>query len=125
MGIGTQVRVRLLNGSDASYLPPGVTADDVERVLTIVPPDDGGLYRLSPRTPLGAALMGHRPGDVVVVISRARSIEYEIVSVEPDSPVAGVAELEDAAVLDTAPSGGPGSTPGTCPVAVRRAGPGR
>jgi transcription elongation GreA/GreB family factor len=114
--LGSRVRIRGLRRPGRAQLPPGIEADDAERVIAIVPPGEVGLYRLSPRMPLAGALLGHRAGDVVPVAVKAGTVEFEVLAVEPGRSImelAGVAELADAAVLNTAPAKGPGSSPGT------------
>ncbi len=82
----------------------------------IVPPEEAGLYQLSPWMPLARALLGHRAGDVVPVSVQAGTVRFEVLTVEPGRSTmgtdAGRAELADAAVLKTAPEKGPGSSPG-------------
>jgi transcription elongation GreA/GreB family factor len=73
------------------FMPPGVSEDDrAEREVTIVASDrDVGLWKLSPRTPLGGALLGHRAGDVVEVPLRGVRGKFEVMAVvDPHSPVA-------------------------------------
>ncbi len=97
VSVGTSVRIRNLRLRDAM----------AELTVTIVPADEGGLYRLTPNTLLGHALLGHRTGDIVRVPTEACTVEYEVLT------VARVAEPADAALLKSAPAKGPGSSPGT------------
>lgn len=76
VAVGSSVRIRTLGLSEAT-----------EVTVSIVPPGDGGLYRLSPNTILGRALLGHRRGDIVPATTEAYTVEYEIVA------VAGVASM--------------------------------
>lgn len=96
VAVGSIVRIRNLRLWDTM----------AEVTVTIVAPGDGGLYRLTPNTLLGRALIGHRPGDIVHIKTEACTVDYEIVM------VARVAEPADAALLKSAPEKGPGSTPG-------------
>jgi hypothetical protein len=81
--IGSKVRIR-------SVWEPGHEFEDVpvssdaspECIVTLVAAGDAGLYRLTPRTPLARALLGHRAGDVVSVSVEARTVQFEVVGVE-------------------------------------------
>ena len=69
VGVGSRVRIRGARG--------------VEEEVTIVADEDGmGLYRLSPRTPLGRALLGRRAGDAVTVQTDAGGITFQVVRVD-------------------------------------------
>jgi transcription elongation GreA/GreB family factor len=67
VAIGSRVRIRGLRRPGPRHLPPGIEADDADRVIAIVAPEEVGLHRLSPRMPLARALLGHRAGDIVSV----------------------------------------------------------
>lgn len=117
VSVGARVRIRSIRTPGAQPPPPGVrVSPEPEVAVTIVPPEQAGLYRLSPHMPLGRALLGHCVGDVVEVAVQAGTIAYQVLAVEPDTATmaedAGVAEREDAAVLNTGPAKGPGSSPG-------------
>ncbi len=67
---GTKVNVKDLDdGEEAEYLIVGSTEAD---------PMKG---KISDESPLGAALIGHKAGDVVVVEAPMGKIEYEIISI--------------------------------------------
>ncbi len=93
-----------------------IRTDFAEGVVAIVPAGDEGLYRLTPRTPLGGALLGHGVGELVRVSVDAGTVAFTVLAVEPGrptmSPDGGVAEQADAAVLKTAHSEGPSSSLG-------------
>jgi len=94
--VGSVVRIRSLQPPGPRFGQVQVGGDDggLEHVVTIVASDsDMGLWRLSPRTPLGNALLGHRPGDRVTVRLRDVSAEYEVVSISPDLPTRAASEL--------------------------------
>jgi len=57
--------------------------DETTEDITIVDsPEDVGLYRLSTRTPLGGALLGHREGELVTVVTpHGATAKYTIVSI--------------------------------------------
>jgi hypothetical protein len=81
--IGSKVRIRSVWESGHEFEDAPVGGDSSpECVVTIVAPGDSGLYRLTPRTPLARALLGHRAGDVVSVSVEARTVEFEVVGVE-------------------------------------------
>lgn len=86
VAVGCEVRIRALRKPQVQHLPPGIRADDVEGVVAIVPPGDAGLHRLTPRMPLGGALLGHRAGDAVRVTLQAGTVAFEVLAVEPAPP---------------------------------------
>jgi hypothetical protein len=84
VSVGATVRIRSVRppGMQAPP-PPGVKlGGEAEVVVAIVPPDQVGLYKLSPRMPLGRALLGHQAGDVVPVSVEAGTVEFEVLAVE-------------------------------------------
>lgn len=81
VAVGSGVRIRNLD----------TACPDSELTLTVVPPGEGGLYRLTPNTLLGRALLGHRRGDIVRVMTEACTVEYEILAVAGVPDVAGSA----------------------------------
>jgi transcription elongation GreA/GreB family factor len=114
IAVGSKVVIRSSGRSEPRFLPPRIEADDHrERVVAIVPPGEGGPYRLTARTPLGRALLGHRVGDVVRVSVRALTVEFEVVAVtaptSTESADATVAEGTDMAVMQPASSMRPAS----------------
>lgn len=86
--IGCEVRIRRVGASGLRLLPAGIEADDAERVVAIVAAGEGGLYKLTPRTALAGALLGHRVGDVVRVSTSAGTVEFEVMAVVPQKPAA-------------------------------------
>ncbi len=58
-------------------------AKDSEVEMTIVGShQDGGLHRLSTRSPLAKALIGHRAGDEVKVHTQAGAVSFTVVQVD-------------------------------------------
>jgi transcription elongation GreA/GreB family factor len=74
VAMGSRVRIRGVASG-----PGGVPGP--EDIVTIA--EDLGDHRLSPRTPLGRALIGRRAGDVVVVQVDAGVARFAILAVEP------------------------------------------
>jgi transcription elongation GreA/GreB family factor len=60
------------------------------QVVTIVPPGYMGPHRLTPRTPLAMALLGHQVGDVVDVEVDAGTVWFTIMA------IGGDAELDES-----------------------------
>ncbi len=115
IAVGSTVRVRSVRPLGTRSVVTWLRGDyHPEQVISIVAPADMGLYRLTPRTPLGKALLGHRAGDVVSVHVGAGVVQIEIVSVQPDAAAAtggwtyaevGTAVPAAAAVCDPIASG--------------------
>jgi transcription elongation GreA/GreB family factor len=118
VGIGCEVVIRSVRaaGEREVELPKELQGEPGDHVITIVGAEGMGPQRVTTRTPLGRALLGHRVGDVVTVRTQARTLAYEVLAIEvPRLTVgteAGLAEQVDAAVLKIAPVKGPGSSPG-------------
>jgi len=119
VGVGCEVLIRSVRpeGQREVELPLGLQSEIGDQVITVVADtDEMGLYRVTTRTPLGRALLGHRVGDVVSVRTQACVVSYEVVAVDAPTAAmsadAGLAEQVDAAVLKIAPVEGPGSSPG-------------
>jgi hypothetical protein len=93
-----------------------------EGVVTIVTPGDGGLYRLTARTPLGVALLGHRAGDVIRVQVSAGTAEYEVVAVEPNPTMSSDAHAAGLADVAVTGSGGGVTAAGTAVASEQRHG---
>src|SRR5262245_22896223 len=110
--IGCQVSIRSIRPDRDQVLPGWIRGDTDERVVAVVPEGEQGLYRLTQRTPLGRALLGHQVGDVVAVTVQAGIVRFEVMAIEPAArnmdTNAGVAEVVDAALLKGAPLGGSG-----------------
>jgi transcription elongation factor GreA len=70
VSVGSVVEVRIPDGSTLRYTILGVWDGDPER------------HVISYKTPMGAALMGRRPGETVKVKSGATEESYSIVSIE-------------------------------------------
>jgi len=71
--IGSTVRYRSARAPEErrSAIVAQLAGADVEsehEVTIVASPRDVGLYRLTPRSPLAAALLGHQVGDVVEVV---------------------------------------------------------
>ncbi len=119
IAVGSDVVIRSVRSRRTQAVVTWLRSDDRPvQAISIVVPGDMGPHRLTPRMPLGKALLGHRAGDVVSVRVEAGTVQYEVVSVEPNAATvvggstdAGVAEPVDAAVLKTAPAKGAGSSP--------------
>ncbi len=69
------VRVTVRDTSDPDFQDSFVVAESEERVT--------GARVLSPKSPLGQALMGKRVGDTVTYEAPGGRFTYEIVSLEP------------------------------------------
>jgi transcription elongation GreA/GreB family factor len=80
--VGSRVRIRCVEEPGDEFEATRVSGGGT---VTIVAPGDGGLYRLSTRTPLARALLGHCAGDVVSASVEARTIHFEVVAVENGS----------------------------------------
>jgi len=87
VGVGSEVLIRIVRPNDErSALPAGLRGADEEQVITIVAgSDEMGLRRVSTRTPLGRALLGHRAGDVVSVRTQACTLSFEVLAVDAPS----------------------------------------
>lgn len=73
--VGTGVVVTVRDAADPSFVDSFVVAEPEERVT--------GARVLSPKSPLGQALMGKRVGDSVTYEAPGGRFTYEIVSLEP------------------------------------------
>jgi transcription elongation GreA/GreB family factor len=83
VAVGARVRIRSVLADRPRIPPLSVSAEgDPEQPITIVCPGAMGLYRLSTRTPLGRALLGHHVGDVVEVPVQAGTARFEVLAVE-------------------------------------------
>jgi hypothetical protein len=83
--VGSVVRIRAVRPLGPGLHQAQVSSDrSLEQVVTIVASDsDMGLWKLSPRTPLGRALLGHQIGDIVIVRLQDVSAEFEVVAIDP------------------------------------------
>ena len=73
--VGSGVLVTVRDPGDPSFQDSFVVAESEERVT--------GARVLSPKSPLGQALMGRRVGDTVTYEAPGGTFAYEIVSLEP------------------------------------------
>jgi transcription elongation GreA/GreB family factor len=92
VGVGSTVRIRTVDksGQPVKYRRfPGVSgATSAEQAVTIVAPGCGGLYKLTPRSPLAQVLLGHRVGDVVELNGHGGlTLWFELVSIQDGSEV--------------------------------------
>jgi transcription elongation GreA/GreB family factor len=82
--VGSSVRIRSARPpEERSFAPIRLIGDDTaEHEITIVGSDaDVGLHRLSRRSPLARALLGHRAGDVVEVRLEQATARFEVMAV--------------------------------------------
>ena len=95
--VGSTVRLRsvLAPGERRSATSVLLHGDDgTEQDITIVASDaDVGLYRLTPRSPLVQALLGHRPGDVVEVVLEQVRAQFEVTAVNTPPRGDGIVRL--------------------------------
>jgi transcription elongation GreA/GreB family factor len=84
--VGSVVRIRHVPPHRPGVSPAGVGRDTgAELPIAIVAPGTPvreGLRRLTPRMPLGAALLGHRVGDVVSVRLQQVEARFEVVAID-------------------------------------------
>jgi transcription elongation GreA/GreB family factor len=90
--VGSTVRYRSARAAEerrsATSLRLAGAGVDGEQEVTIVASDaDVGLYRLSPRTPLAGALLGHQVGDVVEVVLEQVRAAFLVTAVNTPSVV--------------------------------------
>jgi transcription elongation GreA/GreB family factor len=83
--VGSVVRIRNMLAPRPGFNPAGVSRDTgTELPIAIVKPGAPvreGLRRLTPRMPLGAALLGHRVGDVVRVQLQKMDASFEVLAI--------------------------------------------
>jgi transcription elongation GreA/GreB family factor len=83
--VGSVVRIRNMLAPRPGFNPAGVSRDTgAELPIAIVEPGAPvreGLRRLTPRMPLGAALLGHRVGDVVRVQLQKMDASFEVLAI--------------------------------------------
>jgi transcription elongation GreA/GreB family factor len=83
--VGSVFRIRNMQAPRAGFNPAGVSRETgAELPIAIVEPGAPvreGLRRLTPRMPLGAALLGHRVGDVVRVQLQKMDVSFEVLAI--------------------------------------------
>jgi transcription elongation GreA/GreB family factor len=96
--VGSTVRIRSLRAPEERRTATSVQLngdDGTEQEVTIVGSDaDVGVYRLTARSPLARALLGHRAGDVVEVRLEQVSAQFEVTAVSTP-PVVQVVQVRE------------------------------
>jgi transcription elongation GreA/GreB family factor len=90
--VGSTVRYRSARAPEErrSAVVAQLVSDDVDgehEVTIVASPRDVGLYRLTPRSPLAAALLGHQVGDVVEVVGEQVRAAFVVTGISTPSVV--------------------------------------